>query len=319
MRIIPITIIAATSIFASCSRMGSSESAPLFDSNTDKIELKEEASADLNYGANALSVAEEASSPVQQKIIKRATINIEVADYKAAKHAIDSIIGAYKAYALNENYQQEPSRLSNSLEIKVDAAKFDLLLASLAGVAKNVDNQYIETSDVTEEYIDIQAHISNKRKVERTYIRLLNSATEIEDILKIEGELGKIRSEIESIQGRLKYIEQQVQLSSISLYVYQNVKVTPSSQSFLTLGERIANGLRYGWMGIVWFVVMLFTIWPLWVIALAVFIAIKLHRRRSMLKRQRQKLDKKMDARRKKERKKESTREQAQQESDPRI
>lgn len=212
------------------------------------------------------------SNGIAPKIIKTANVSMEVVDYAKSKKQIDSIIIASKAYVTSEGFQQSDVQLGNNMEIKVPANGFNGLLKSLTTVAKRIDYQNIYTQDVTEEYIDVKTRLENKRKVEKTYINLLRKTSNIEDILKIENKLGEIRAEIESAQGRMKYIDHQVNLSTISLYFYQKLEFKYTPEELPSFWQKVKEALHAGWKGIVWVLIFFMKIWPVWVITAAVYL-----------------------------------------------
>lgn len=212
------------------------------------------------------------TNEITPKIIKTANISMEVIDYAKSKKQIDSIIHAAKAYIVSEGYQQTDIQQGNNMEIKVPASGFDALLKSFTKVAKRVDYQNIYTQDVTEEYIDVKSRMENKKKVEKTYIDLLRKTKNIEDILKIENKLGEIRSEIESAQGRMKYIDHQVSLSTISLYFYQKLEYKYTPDEMPSFWQKVKEALHLGWKGIVWVLIFFMKIWPVWVITGIVYL-----------------------------------------------
>jgi len=212
------------------------------------------------------------SKEVTPKIIKTANVSMEVVDYAKSKKQIDSIIVASKAYITSEGFQQSDLQLGNNMEIKVPATGFNSLLKSLTTVAKRIDYQNIYTQDVTEEYIDVKTRMENKRKVEKTYIDLLRKTKSIEDVLKIENKLGEIRAEIESAEGRMKYIDHQVNLSTISLYFYQKVEFKYTPEELPSFWQKVKEALHAGWKGIVWVLIFFMKIWPVWIITAIVYL-----------------------------------------------
>ena len=229
--------------------------------------LKEKSSLDAISSIQAPPPPSEANANIEKKIIKTAYLSIEVLNYTNSRKMIDSTLKAFSAYVVSENLQNTETQISNSINIRVPANQFEKLLANLTRLAKRVDFQNIETQDVTEEYIDVQTRLTNKRKVEQTYLRLLKRTNSIEDILKIEQKLGEIRTDIESTEGRLKYLNNQVGYSSINLNVYQTVdyRYVPDKQP--NFFQRLIKALDMGWKGIVTFLLFLIKFWPLWVIA----------------------------------------------------
>jgi len=209
----------------------------------------------------------ESNTTIDKKIIKTAYISIEVENYADERKLIDSSLKQTNAYIVNENLQNTESQISNSINIKVPANQFEKLLDKLSKIAKKVDYQNIETKDVTEEYIDIETRLANSRKVEQTYLKLLRRTNTIEDILKIEQKLGEIRTDIESTEGRLKYLNHQVSFSTINLNVYQNLEYKYNPENTQSFFQRLKRSISMGWNGIITFFLFLIRLWPLWILS----------------------------------------------------
>lgn len=217
------------------------------------------------------STAKTTANGVTPKIIKTANLSMEVTNYTQSKSKIDSIVLSHKAYILSEGFQQTESQIWNNLEVRVPSASFDNLLKSLATVAKRVDYQNVNMQDVTEDYIDIKTRLTNKQKVERKYLNMLRETTSIDDILKIENKLGEIRADIESAQGKVNYMDHQVNQSTISLYVYQKLDFRFTPEEMPSFWQRVKESLHAGWKGIVWFIILLVNIWPVWILTAIVY------------------------------------------------
>lgn len=223
----------------------------------------------------AAPVAKEvAVGDVAPKIIKTANVSIEVFDYLNARLKVDSILAKYKGYITNEAFQETNTLKSNNITIRVPAQDFDPLLNDFASIAKKVDYQNIYTQDVTEEYIDVKSRLKNKLEVEKTYRNHLRNAKDIEDILKIENKLAEIRSEIESTQGRLKYINHQVNLSTVSLYLYQKLEYKYIPEELPGFWQRVKEGIGWGWKGFLWFLILLVKLWPLWLLGIIAYFSL---------------------------------------------
>lgn len=197
-----------------------------------------------------------------EKIIKEADISFQVADYFFAKKQIDSLVKRWGGYISNEDEVSSNYRIENTIIIRVHQRHFESLLNGLGNTAFKVDYKKVNSYDVTEEYVDIQSRLKTKREVEKRYYEILKKATKIEDILRVENEIRKIREEIESQEGRLKYLSDRVSYSTITLNVYQYLeyKYKPSKESnFFTKSYK---ALDKGWKGLLAFIVALIHIWP---------------------------------------------------------
>ncbi len=216
---------------------------------------------------------------VERQIIKTARLQIEVKNYDEAKKQVDELITKYNAYTSSEDENNTETRKSNTIVIRVPKSDFDSLLNSLAGIAKEVESKSVNAKDVTEEFVDIKTRLKNKRKVEERYVEILQKAETIEDILRVEEHLRQVREEIEAKEGRLKFLKDQVALSTITLYMYEFHE--PIYSGF---GGKVIQALSGGWKGLLQFIVGILYLWPLWLIGIFVFMLIK-----KMLKKRKQK------------------------------
>ena len=79
----------------------------------------------------------------------------------------------------------------------------------------------IYVKDVTEEYTDVVIRLKNKKEAEKRFLEILKQTKTIKEILDVEEHLREIREEIESKEGRLKFLNDQVSYSTINLSIYQ--------------------------------------------------------------------------------------------------
>ena len=205
---------------------------------------------------------------VEHKIIKESWIRFEVNKYAEAMVDIKGMVNKHSGYISQENESSSDYSLNNNLSIRVPAENFDALVEELVSVAVKVDNKNINARDVTEEFIDIEARLNTKREVEKRYMSLLNDAKSITDILAVEEKLRVIREEIEAKEGRLKYLNDQVSLSTIHLDVYQKLTFEQGFKFF----KKIGSALKGGWKGLLKVLVGLIYIWPLLIIFSGVLI-----------------------------------------------
>jgi type III secretory pathway component EscV len=219
-----------------------------------------------------LSENEPLAEKIEKKIIKTADITLEVRNLRDSRQAIEKTISKYKAYISEEKESNSSSNISTSLIIRIASEKFDSLVNDISTIAKNVDSKNISLSDVTEEFIDIQARLKNKKEVEKQYQEILKKARTIDEILQVNEHLRRVREEIESQEGRLKYLENKVSLSTINLYMYQKTE-----EVYRGYGHKLIDGFEGGWKGILAFLVGLTYIWPILII---IFAAIWYFRRR---------------------------------------
>lgn len=201
-----------------------------------------------------------------RKIIRDANLVLIVKDIVKSKTTVDSLVKKHKAYYSNETYNNTDYEHNCYLGIRVPAENLDALIAEIEKEVGEVYNKNINARDVTEEYIDLDTRLKNKRNYLNRYTELLKQAKTIKDILEIQTKIRELEEEIESTTGRLKYLTNQVNFSTLNLQLSKrtDIYLDPDKGNF---GKRLKNSLVKGWYGLVNFILFVIRIWPFWIIA----------------------------------------------------
>jgi tetratricopeptide (TPR) repeat protein len=179
-------------------------------------------------------------------LIKTATLNCEVANYDEALAQIQKIAAQYSGYVVASNMQVSVEDVkSGTVTLRIEAKNFDAALQALKQIAKKLDSESLQGNDVTEEFYDLTARLENKRKAEKRYQEILASAKTTKDILEVEQALTNVREEIERMEGRKRYLEDQVALSTITVNLHEPYPLMASGRyGFLAQMRRgIENGV----------------------------------------------------------------------------
>ena len=215
----------------------------------------------------------EASDP-KRKIIKTAEIRFQVKDLKVSSKKIEAISQRFKGFIADMNQTNSNYSINNYLSIRIPADQLDAFLAEIEKESIHTNYTRISSQDVTEEFYDITTRLTTKKAVRDRYIEILrNKAKTVKDILEAEEKIRVIQEEIESIEGRLKYLQNRTAMSTVNIEIYQEVEYvkTPTvyKKSFLT---KVKEGFLNGWALIQDLLIGLVTIWPLVLIITLLFI-----------------------------------------------
>jgi hypothetical protein len=209
-----------------------------------------------------------------KKIIKTGDIVFRTSSIAQTRAHIDKTIRQYSGYISSEDENTYTDRVQQHMVIRVPARHFDPFIADITKGVKKFDKKHVEARDVTEEFMDITIRLKIKKETENRYRQLLARASTVKDILAIENQIGKIRAEIESIEGRLKYLENRIGFSTLSITFYEMVSA-PVGFTF-----KFKSGIKNGWNNFIWFLVGIVNIWPFLLLGIIGIIAIKVYRKR---------------------------------------
>jgi glycine cleavage system regulatory protein len=188
---------------------------------TDALKKDDLASAQSKTtAAPVLSTTTTTTAPVldNRKLVRNAEADLEVKSYQDAVDRIGALAKDAGGYVDSSNSQRGGNgKLQGTLVIKVLPQNLDGVLLKLRDLGK-LRNQSIATEDVTKEYTDTQARLDNARRMETQLQALLQRDNgKVADLLQVERELGRVRGDIEQMQGELKLYDFQVQFATVTL------------------------------------------------------------------------------------------------------
>lgn len=185
--------------------------------------------------------------PLQNRmVIKTAAINCEVAKYDDALAQIQNLATQYGGYFISATTQTHDNNVkSGSLTLRVEAKNFDAALQDIKKLTQKVEQESLQGNDVTEEFYDLTARLENKRKAEKRYQEILATAKNTKDILEVEQALTNVREEIERMEGRKRFLEDQVALSTITVNLHEPYPLVASGQYgfFAKMRRGVEEGL----------------------------------------------------------------------------
>lgn len=155
-----------------------------------------------------------------KKIIKNGSLSIlaEKADEasKQIQQIAESNGGSVDSVDI---YDVTDDTKAGTITIRVPNDKFDAAIAEIKKIAVKVEREVVTSSDVTAQYVDLEARLTNLRAVEKQYQSILASAHTVEDTLAVYAKLAEVRGSIESVQGQINYLSRQIDMSTITVSV----------------------------------------------------------------------------------------------------
>lgn len=198
----------------------------------------------------------------EQKIIRDGRMSVDVDQMESAREFVQSVIQKYKARVSGEHLDNNDYQTTYTLRIRVSASRLDSLVSDLETIDGNVTSKSIDARDVTEEFIDLETRLENKRSYLNQYREILKSAKTTEDILKVSEHIRQLEEEIESAEGRLRYLSDQVALSTLELQLMHRKEFVYKPDRRIDFFERLKESISDGWYGFVSFLLVLVRLWP---------------------------------------------------------
>ena len=128
-----------------------------------------------------------------------------------------------------------------TLAARIPAKNLIVGMDDLKNLGK-VTSRRVRVTDVTEQYIDVDAQIRNLRVLRNRLKKLYSRSNNVEELLKVEAELARVQTELDSLEGRMKAMKKNIAYSQLSISI--NRKRIPGplgavSKSIDWLGKKL--------------------------------------------------------------------------------
>lgn len=197
---------------------------PPFEGEAEYEEVMAEEASGLFQREAAAPPAERAPAPAEQKVIKTSYLSLEVEEFRTAADAVGAVAKNYNGYVSDSSVQDYKGRKIGYVTVRVPSGKFEDVVKEIEQIG-TLKEENVSLEDVTEHYIDLKARLENFKRQEERYLEILDMAATVEDVLKVEAQLERIRGNVESLQGTLNYLDNRIDFSTIQVRLSEPAQV----------------------------------------------------------------------------------------------
>jgi len=176
-----------------------------------------------------------ASPALDRKIIQDGELTMEVGSPVDAQRNIVSITGARGGFVVTSESKQRQSSDSSkhdfdlTLVIRVPAPQFTATLDQIRAIGGRIIGEKETGQDVTEEFIDLEARIKTQKALESQFLEIMKQANKVADALEVQRQIAQVRTEIEKLEGRKRFLENRSSLSTITVNLMSPTTIVTSS------------------------------------------------------------------------------------------
>jgi hypothetical protein len=205
------------------------------------------------YGAAPATVGVALASVAQsdaiatRKIIRNGSLELLVNNVDQSVDKIGSIVVGVGGF-VEKSAQTNSGGHSAAMTVRVPAARLDQVVKEIKALATTVDRESIEVRDVTRDYIDLDARLRNAQAEEAQYLQILKHAASIKDTLDVTEKLSDVRGRIEQLQGEMKFLTAQIDMSTLEITVRAEADASvagihwrPLRQAKIALSEMVSG------------------------------------------------------------------------------
>ena len=228
--------------------------------------------------------SQSAAQAYDRKIIRNGSFDIELDQPEAAQTKAATIAESNGGFVVTSEARKTDDGVNVNVVIRVPAAQFDNVIGALrTQLGEKAGGKVLQFKqsgqDVTEEFLDLEAHIKTKKALEDQFLVIMRSANKVADALEVLRQIAEVRGEIEQMEGRRRFLANQSALSTITLALHTPapVMLTSSPKGFWhQVKQAFANGVDNALgivLGVIQFVLLMIPILvlivlPLWLVFL---------------------------------------------------
>jgi Domain of unknown function (DUF4349) len=202
-----------------------------------------------NVSLNQADSANAASQALERKIIRDGNLTIEVSSPLESQAKISSVAESHGGFVVTSEMTQQTSddkskpEMSVNLVVRVPASQFDKAMEEIRAIANRVVQEKRTGKDVTEEFIDLEARMKNQKALEAQFLEIMKRAGKVEDALEVQRQLADVRTEIEKLEGRKRFLENQSSLSTINVTLQTPTQIVNAVGFWYNVRSAFADGV----------------------------------------------------------------------------
>ncbi len=256
------------------------------------------ATAPASGNREALDSSVPSVATTDRMIVYNVQVSLEVQDTEKAVDQITAIVSQFKGYIAAANMSRGSTGLMRgTLTVRIPAESLDAAQKQIEATGLKVLSRNRSSNDVTDQYTDLNARLTNLQAAENELRLMLDQVREkggkADDILAIYNQLTQIRGQIEQIKGQMSVLEKTTAFATmtIDLTPHEEVQVVePEGFSPDTTARQALRALVQALQGLatlaIWVILFLLPAFIVLILPLAIIALIvrAILRRRSVKK-----------------------------------
>ncbi len=190
------------------------------------------ADATLKAGATNSTGNVPSAASAERMIVYTVNLRLEVQDPDKAATDINSIALQYKGYVSASNLSRDPQgQMRGTITLRIPADSLDAAQKQIEAIGLKVLSRNKNSNDVTDQYTDLNARLTNLQATRDDLRKMLDSVTakssKAEDILAVYNQLSAVQGQIEQIKGQMNVLDKTTALATLTveLVPHQDIQI----------------------------------------------------------------------------------------------
>jgi len=199
----------------------------------------------------------------ERMVVQNSNLSLVVKDVVGAGNEVVAYAERQGGFMVSTSYNRPTESPFATITVRVPTERFKATLDYYRALAVKVTNENLVGTDVTEQYTDIEERLETHERTKAKFEEILNMATDIDDILRVNRELINVQTQIDALKGQKEALEKNAALTKITVYLSTDelsLPYTPDNKFrpkvvFKLATRSLLNSLRLIGEGLIWLIV----------------------------------------------------------------
>ncbi len=192
-------------------------------------------------------LASDVAAPWGRRIIRQATLDIQLDDVDQAVARLTEVVEAAGGYVADTQVHSDGQGTTRAtITAYVPPAAFGPTLRDVERVGRPTARR-VTGQDVSEEFVDLEARVRNLERHEAQLLDFMGKAQKVADLVSLESEVARVRGEIERLTGRIRFLRARAEMASIQVSLVRGGAPASTDDRLARAWERVRLAFVAGW------------------------------------------------------------------------
>jgi len=163
-------------------------------------------------------------------VVQSSTLSLLVKNVTETKDEILQKTSALGGFMVTANVNNPQDAATATISVRIPAKEFENAMKVFRGLSLKVISENLQGEDITDQYTDVQAHMTTLLSTKAKFEEILDKATDVQDILTVQREIISLQSQIDSLKGREQYLEKNTAMSQLTIFLSTDELALPYTQ-----------------------------------------------------------------------------------------
>ena len=174
-----------------------------------------------------------------------ARVSVEVPRVDKAVTALRAVASAEEGTIVSESFEDDEHHAHATITLRVPARRVERTLTRVEALGR-VQLRHVQIRELGKEYFDAELRLRMLRAAVQRYEEILERAATVEAVLAVEKELERTRTEIERIQGQLRWLRDRAARATVTVSLHSR----RAGDDLVHPEPRLFPGVRAGYLAV---------------------------------------------------------------------